>query len=170
MCPSTETGVVRGRLDLCPSRPVYRSGAGAVRLAGWGMLRNLPPWRPGPTRYGRARARTVSFRPWRGRGSPTGARRTDSRLLDAIGLWLGMLDDGSSEARWPKISADLDNTYFAWNGDAGGQGSIYYRHTGPVAHHRAVEPGSGRGVAVATTTPSTGTRPTSYGSRAATGN
>ncbi len=66
-------------------------------------------------------------------------------LLDAIGLWLGMLDDGSSEARWPKISADLDNIYFAWNGDAGGQGSIYYRHTGPVAHHRAVEPGSGRG-------------------------
>ena len=30
-------------------------------------------------------------------------------------------------------------------GTRGGQGSIYYRHTGPFAHHRAVEPGSGRG-------------------------
>ena len=52
-----------------------------------------------------AGARTVSFRPWRGAWVSDWSETHRQSLLDAIGLWLGMLDDGSSEARWPKISA-----------------------------------------------------------------
>ena len=43
-----------------------------------------------------------------------------------------MLDEASSQARLAEISVDLEDTYFAWNGDAGGQGSIYYRIQGPT--------------------------------------
>ena len=53
-------------------------------------------------------------------------------LLDVIDLWLGMVDDESSRARLAEIVADLDDTYFAWNGDAEGGGSVYYRIQGPV--------------------------------------
>ena len=51
-------------------------------------------------------------------------------LLDTVALWLGVLDDASSQARLAEIGADLDGTYFAWKGDA--NGSIYYRIQGPT--------------------------------------
>ena len=53
-------------------------------------------------------------------------------LLDVIDLWLGMLDEDSSLARLAEIEADLDETYFAWNGNAEGGGSVYYRIQGPT--------------------------------------
>ena len=93
------------------------------------------------------RLATVESRPqevWTGAGKDglipalEGAKVSDwseshrQSLLDVIDLWLGMLDDESSRARLAEIEADLDDTYFAWNGDAEGGGSVYYRIQGPA--------------------------------------
>ena len=53
-------------------------------------------------------------------------------LLDTVALWLAMLDDASSQARLGEIEADLNDTYFAWNGIADGKDSIYCRIQGPT--------------------------------------
>lgn len=53
-------------------------------------------------------------------------------LLDAISLWLGMLDGASRQARLAEIRAGLDDAYFAWNEDATGERDIYFRIQGPM--------------------------------------
>lgn len=53
-------------------------------------------------------------------------------LLDTVALWLAMLDDASSQARLAEIEADLNETYFAWNGISDGKDSIYCRIQGPT--------------------------------------
>ena len=52
-------------------------------------------------------------------------------LMDTVALWVGLLPSASAEVRLGEIRADLDSTYFAWHGDANGEGSIYYRIQGP---------------------------------------
>ena len=54
------------------------------------------------------------------------------RLMDVVALWVGLLPEASAQARLSEIRADLDDTYFAWNGSAGGNGPIYYRIQGPT--------------------------------------
>ena len=51
-------------------------------------------------------------------------------LLNAIELWVGILDESSSQARLSEIRAELDETYLAWHGDPDSD-SIYYRIQGP---------------------------------------
>ena len=51
-------------------------------------------------------------------------------LLDAVALWIGLLDESSSRARLAEIRSELDDTRFAWNGDDGG--TAYYRIQGPT--------------------------------------
>ncbi|MCY3895541.1 MAG: DUF3500 domain-containing protein [Chloroflexi bacterium] len=51
-------------------------------------------------------------------------------LLDAIGLWVGVLDAASAQARMDEIRDELDDLHFAWHGEADG-GPIYFRMQGP---------------------------------------
>ncbi len=91
-------------------------------------------------------AATVTNRPrelWAGAGKDgtipplEGAKVADwsaaqqQLLLDAIMLWVSLLDAPSSQARLAEIRADLGNTHFAWFGPVDGSGSIYYRIQGP---------------------------------------
>ena len=52
-------------------------------------------------------------------------------LLDAIGLWVGVLDRTSAQARMEEIRSELSEIHFAWNGDVSGGGPIYFRIQGP---------------------------------------
>ena len=51
-------------------------------------------------------------------------------LLDAVGLWVGVLDAASAQARMQEIKSELDDLHFAWHGDVDG-GPIYFRIQGP---------------------------------------
>lgn len=51
-------------------------------------------------------------------------------LLDAIGLWVGVLDAASGQARMDEIRGEVDDLHFAWHGEVDG-GSIYFRIQGP---------------------------------------
>ncbi len=51
-------------------------------------------------------------------------------LLDAIGLWVGVLDAASGQARMDEIRGEMDDLHFAWHGEVDG-GSIYFRIQGP---------------------------------------
>ncbi len=48
-------------------------------------------------------------------------------LLETVALWVGMMPNPSASLRLAEIESDLDETYFAWNGNLDGSGSIYYR-------------------------------------------
>ena len=52
-------------------------------------------------------------------------------LLDAIGLWVGVLDSASAQARMEEIRSELDDLHFAWHGEVDG-GAIYFRIQGPL--------------------------------------
>ena len=52
-------------------------------------------------------------------------------LLETIGLWVGLLDSQSAQARMDEVLSSLSSTRFAWNGDVRGGGPIYYRIQGP---------------------------------------
>ncbi len=52
-------------------------------------------------------------------------------LLETIGLWVGLLDSQSAQARMDEVLSSLSSTRFAWNGDVRGDGPIYYRIQGP---------------------------------------
>ena len=52
-------------------------------------------------------------------------------LLDAIGLWVGVLDTRSAQARMGEIRSELGEIHVAWHGAVDGSGSIYYRIQGP---------------------------------------
>ena len=51
-------------------------------------------------------------------------------LLEAIELWVGVLDAVSAQARMAEIRSELGDLYFAWHGDVDG-GPIYFRIQGP---------------------------------------
>ena len=51
-------------------------------------------------------------------------------LMDAIGLWVGVLDAASAQARMDEIRDELDDLHFAWHGDVD-RGPIYFRIQGP---------------------------------------
>ncbi len=51
-------------------------------------------------------------------------------LLDAVGLWVGVLDAASGQARMDEIRGELDDLHFAWHGEVDG-GPMYFRIQGP---------------------------------------
>jgi len=51
-------------------------------------------------------------------------------LLDAVGLWVGVLDAASAQARMDEIQSELEELYFAWHGEVD-DGPIYFRIQGP---------------------------------------
>lgn len=51
-------------------------------------------------------------------------------LLDAIGLWVDVLDATSARARIDEIQSELDELHFAWHGEVD-DGPIYFRIQGP---------------------------------------
>ena len=67
-------------------------------------------------------------------GSKAGDWTAEQRqqLLDTIGLWVTMLPEASAQLRMAEIAADLDETYFTWNGAVDGSGPMYYRIQGPT--------------------------------------
>ena len=67
-------------------------------------------------------------------GSKAGDWTAEQRqgLLDTIALWVGMLPEESAQLRMAEIAADLEETYFAWNGAVDGSGPMYYRIQGPT--------------------------------------
>ena len=67
-------------------------------------------------------------------GSKAGDWTAEQRqgLLDTIALWVGMLPEASAQLRMAEIAADLEETYFAWNGAVDGSGPMYYRIQGPT--------------------------------------
>ena len=52
-------------------------------------------------------------------------------LLEAIGLWVSLVDEASGRVRMAEIEADLGDARFAWHGPIDGSGPIYYRIQGP---------------------------------------
>lgn len=69
--------------------------------------------------------------PFAGSSAATWSGDRRQRLLDAAHLWVGMLPAEDAEARMAEAHADLDETWFAWQGDPEGDGPIYYRIHGP---------------------------------------
>jgi hypothetical protein len=55
-------------------------------------------------------------------------------LLDVIRQWAGIANEGAAEARMVQIEANLDQTYFAWEGPTMNGEPVYYRLTGPTLH------------------------------------
>jgi hypothetical protein len=68
-------------------------------------------------------------------------------LLDLISEWAGIVNDAYAAPRMAEIKADLDDTYFAWNGPTthapGRNGAAYFRVQGPklVIEFAPQEPG-----------------------------
>ncbi len=56
-------------------------------------------------------------------------------VLDVIGEWAGILNDGAAAARMAELKADLNETWFAWSGataaEPGSNITAYYRIQGP---------------------------------------
>ena len=52
-------------------------------------------------------------------------------LVDAIALWVGVLDTSSGQARMDEIRSTLGELHFAWHGELDGGGPIYFRIQGP---------------------------------------
>jgi hypothetical protein len=55
-------------------------------------------------------------------------------LLDVIREWAGIANEGAAEARMSEIEDNLDETYFAWEGQTTNGEPVYYRVTGPTLH------------------------------------
>jgi hypothetical protein len=53
-------------------------------------------------------------------------------LLDLIGEWVTMLDDGSAVAKLKEVEANLAETYFAWAGSTTSGKEAYFRIQGPT--------------------------------------
>jgi hypothetical protein len=51
--------------------------------------------------------------------------------VEAISLWTGLLPEDDSAVRLDEITAELNDVYFAWNGEVDGNEAIYYRVQGP---------------------------------------
>ena len=51
--------------------------------------------------------------------------------MDAISFWTGLLPEDYSAVRLDEITAELNDVYFAWNGEVDGNGAIYYLVQGP---------------------------------------
>jgi hypothetical protein len=67
-------------------------------------------------------------------GIRASAFRPDQRdmLLDLVGEWVNILNDGAAAAKMSEIKTNLADTYFAWSGSTtNGQGA-YFRVQGPT--------------------------------------
>ena len=54
------------------------------------------------------------------------------QLVDLIALYVGTMDDGHAKVKMEEVTGHLDNTWFAWIGDAEPGGVFYYRIHSPV--------------------------------------
>lgn len=54
------------------------------------------------------------------------------RFLGLVNLFVENMDDGHARIRMNEVEAHLDETYFAWVGDAGDDAVFYYRIHSPV--------------------------------------
>ncbi len=68
----------------------------------------------------------------------TGARASafpparKEQLLALIGEYVGNMDDGHARVKMDEVRARIDDTYFAWVGEAGPDAVFYYRIQSPV--------------------------------------
>jgi hypothetical protein len=69
-------------------------------------------------------------------GIPASEMTADQQalLLDLIRQWIGIANEGAAEARMSELEANLDQTYFAWEGPTTNGEPVYYRITGPTLH------------------------------------
>ena len=54
------------------------------------------------------------------------------QLVDLIGIYVGNMDDGHARVKMEEVERHLDNTWFAWIGQADANGVFYYRIHSPV--------------------------------------
>jgi hypothetical protein len=54
------------------------------------------------------------------------------RLLDVVGEYVGVMDEGHARVRMEEVAAHLDDTWFYWIGDVGPEAVFYYRIHSPV--------------------------------------
>jgi len=54
------------------------------------------------------------------------------RLLQLIHEYVGNMDDGHARVRMEEVAAHMNDTYFAWFGEAGADAVFYYRIQSPV--------------------------------------
>jgi hypothetical protein len=54
------------------------------------------------------------------------------QFLGLVDLFVENMDDGHARIRMDEVEAHLDETYFAWVGDAGDDAVFYYRIHSPV--------------------------------------
>ena len=115
---------------LAPLRPFAEAGLAVIASldeAERGAARL--PSRPGDILTGAGEDGVVPRFAGSAAASWSGDRR--QRLLDAAHRWVGMLPAADAEARMAEAHADLDETWFSWQGDPEGEGPIYYRIHGP---------------------------------------
>ena len=55
-----------------------------------------------------------------------------SQLLDLIGEWIGVMQEGHAKIKMSEVENSLDKTYFAWIGPTGNDAVFYYRIQSPV--------------------------------------
>jgi len=55
-----------------------------------------------------------------------------AKLLDLIGEWVGILDDGAAAAKMADVKKHLAETYFAWSGSTSNGSPAYFRIQGPT--------------------------------------
>jgi hypothetical protein len=69
-------------------------------------------------------------------GIPASEMTADQRalLLNVIREWAGIANNAAAEERMSEIEANLDETYFAWEGPTENGEPVYYRITGPTLH------------------------------------
>ena len=53
-------------------------------------------------------------------------------LVDLIGLYVGMMDDGHAKVKMGEVKKHLADTRFAWVGDTANDAVFYYRIHSPV--------------------------------------
>lgn len=55
-----------------------------------------------------------------------------AKLLDLVGEWVGILDDGAAAPKLADIKRQLGDTYFAWSGATSNGSPSYFRIQGPT--------------------------------------
>ncbi|MDQ3708462.1 MAG: DUF3500 domain-containing protein [Actinomycetota bacterium] len=69
-------------------------------------------------------------------GIPASEMTADQQtlLMEVVREWAGIANEGAAEERMSEIEANLDETYFAWEGPTMNGEPVYYRITRPTLH------------------------------------
>lgn len=120
---------VHGNATVAPLEPFANAGR-AVISALDGEAKALATLVSGPNGLQTGAGRDGVVPEIQGAAAGDWSAEQQQVLLDAIGLWVGVLDAASAQARMEEIWGELDALHFTWHGEVDG-GPIYFRIQGP---------------------------------------